>query len=333
MPQDKQLLSPKEKTPVSKWWNAVKALVTLLIVGYVAGMIQKQHGLSNLTGVIASLADAKHLPAMLLLLAMVPLNWALESWKWKLLAQKAVPITFREAFRTTLTGLAVGVAIPAQLGDTLGRVTSLKSDHRLKTLGAALVSNGIQFYVSVLGGAISWFIVSPSLAIPVALWWAITCLLPTLLLLGIVAGLLRNRLPGLTSKRPWVQKLRENLAVIGHYSHRELLRALFLGFARYLVFVAQFALALSLFDPAITATSLLACVGLILLTKTLVPVINAIGDLGVREFTALYVFAPFQLPAEHVVAATFFIWLINILAPLLVGIYFIWKYKWSFNYV
>ena len=274
-------------------------------------MIQKQHGLSNLTGVVASLVNARHLPALVLLLAMVPLNWALESWKWKLLAQKAVPITFREAFRTTLTGLAVGVAIPAQLGDTLGRVTSLKSEHRLKTLGAALVSNGIQFYVSVLGGALSWFVVSPSLPIPSALWWTITCLLPTLLLLGIVAGLFRNRLPTLNSKRQWVQNLRENLAVIGRYSHRELLLALFWGFARYLVFVAQFALALSLFDLAIPASSLLACVGLILLTKTLVPVINAIGDLGVREFTALYVFSPFHLPAEHVVAATFFIWLIN----------------------
>ncbi|MBU1822914.1 MAG: hypothetical protein KKG00_15610 [Bacteroidetes bacterium] len=54
MPQDKQLLSPKKRTPLSKWWNGVKALVTLLIVVYVAGMIQKQHGLSNLTGVVAS---------------------------------------------------------------------------------------------------------------------------------------------------------------------------------------------------------------------------------------------------------------------------------------
>lgn len=332
--QDKQLAPPKEKTPISKWWRVVKSIITLLVISYIYSVFNReQKGFHEIFNVLFSVIRSGKIPLLFVMFGLVPLNWMLESLKWKLLAQKAIQITFREAFRSTMMGLAVGVAVPAQLGDTLGRIASLRSKHRLRTLGAALISNGIQFYVSVLGGAISWFIISARLPISHELKNGIVSFLAIIILGGFVIGIFRANFVNWKTRRIWVLKLKKNLQVIKRYSNYELFIALLAGTARYLVFVLQFVLAFSLFDFSISFLELFGCVGLILLTKTLLPVINVIGDLGVREFTALYVFAPFHLSPEKVVAATFLIWLVNILGPMLVGLVLIWKNKWSTKYV
>ncbi len=91
------------------------------------------------------------------------------------------PFSFYDALRGILTGLAVGVAVPAQLGDTLGRVAALKSDRRLEAIGAAIISNGIQFYVSVLAGACGWVYLYQQLDIPNTARLAVNSVLSTIL--------------------------------------------------------------------------------------------------------------------------------------------------------
>jgi uncharacterized membrane protein YbhN (UPF0104 family) len=333
MLQDRQLLPPKEKTIQSKVWWVAKWIVTLLILSYIyVTFQQEQTDLQDIGQVLSSTFSNSSLFSLLVLFLLAPLNWTLESLKWMLLARKAVKITFPEAFRSTLTGLAVGVAVPAQLGDTLGRITSLRSEQRLRTLGAALVSNGVQFYVSVLGGTLSWVLVGSSLALPSPNGALIEALLIVILLGGGLVGIFRKNIVNLSSKRLWVTKLKENIGVINQYTIQDLGVALGFGLARYTVFVVQFVLALSLSSLSITMTDLVSCVGLILLAKTLLPAINVIGDLGLRQFTALLVFKSYGLPSEKIVAATFLIWLINILGPLLVGLVMMWKHQWNTRY-
>ena len=333
MLQDRQLLPPKEKTIQSKVWWIAKWAVTILILSYIYVTFQKeQTGIRDVGRVLRAAFSGANVFSLSVLFLLVPLNWTLESFKWMLLAQKAVKISFPEAFRSTLTGLAVGVAVPAQLGDTLGRITSLRSEQRLKTLGAALVSNGIQFYVSVLGGTLSWLLVGSSLTLPALYVSLIEVLLVIIVVGGLLVGIFRKKIVNLSSQRPWVIKLKENVEVINRYTSRDLGLALGLGAFRYGVFVVQFVLALTLFNLPIAWHALVSCVGLILLAKTLLPAIHVIGDLGLREFTALLVFKSYGLPSEKIVAATFLIWLINILGPLLVGVFLIWKHQWNTRY-
>lgn len=310
-----------------------KWIVTLLIVSYVFRFFQKpENELSDVLPLLRSTFLGENLLSLSLLFLLVPANWALESLKWQYLAQKAVTITFAEAFRSTLTGLAVGVAVPAQLGDTVGRITSLRSQRRLRTLGAALISNGIQFYVSILGGTICWFWRGDSLGFSRETNFVISGLLILILAGGFLLGMFRSKLMTWRSNQIWAKKLKKNLLVVKEYSAWELFSALAIGLARYLVFVVQYVMALNLLDLPISTLDIILAVGFIYLVKTILPAINAIGDLGIRQFTALYVFAPYHLASEKIIAATFLIWLINILAPLLIGVFFIWKFKWSAKY-
>ena len=329
MVQDKQLPLPNEKTVSRKLWWLLKFFVTGLVLSYIYSTLQsEQKGVQAIGEVLGQLWVQENSLTLLTMLLLVPANWALESLKWKRLAQKAVPITFGEAFRSTLTGLAVGVAVPAQLGDTLGRVASLRSDKRLLAIGAAVVSNGIQFYVSLVVGLVCWYLVGSAVPVTPTVSAIITGVLVFLVVLGPLVAYFRRPLTRWKTDNSFVQKISPYFQVISQYEAGDLLTPLLYGLLRYLVFMLQFVLALTLFDFPLSLVELSACVGLILLAKTIIPAINLFGDLGLREFIALFLFSHYGLPSEQVITATLLVWAINILGPLLVGIVLVWQHKW-----
>jgi uncharacterized membrane protein YbhN (UPF0104 family) len=330
MVQDKQLSTPKEKTTWRKLFWVAKLVFTLLILSYIYHTFEnEQKGIQDIGLVYQEILSADHIFIISLILLLVPVNWALESLKWQRLARKAVPVTFWEAFRGTLTGLAIGVAAPAQLGDTLGRIASLRSDDRLKAIGAAVVSNGIQFYVSIIGGGLGLAWVGDKLGLDPLSRSLLYVLLAVLILAALLIVSFRRRLTNWKPEKVFLSKLLSYFRIIGQYTASDLLVSSTYGFLRYAVFLSQFVLVLSLFDFGLSLINLSACAALIFLAKTLIPAINVLGDLGLREFTALFVFKQYNLPAEEIIAATFLVWIINVLGPILIGIFLIWKYKWK----
>ncbi|MCE7062057.1 lysylphosphatidylglycerol synthase domain-containing protein [Dyadobacter sp. CY343] len=330
MVQDNELSPPKEGTKRLNLLWLIKLAVTLLIISYIYKTFQnEQKGITDIGEVLKTVLLPAHLYLLLFILLLVPANWALESLKWQRLAQKVLPMTFKEALRGTLTGLAVGVAAPAQLGDTIGRIAALKSDKRLEAIGAALVSNGIQFLVSVTAGAAGWFLLKEKLTLSDTGKTAVDILIFTILGLSFLLFAFRAKLTDWHPNRPLFKKIHSYIRIIGSYSAAELGAATCFGALRYLIFLSQFVLTLSLFDLPVAPLQLAACVSLIFLAKTLIPAINVLGDLGLREFTALLVFASYQVPPEKIIAATFLVWIINVLGPILVGIYLIWESKWK----
>lgn len=330
MVQDKQLSSPKEKTTWRKLFWVAKLVVTLLIVSYIYHTFEnEQKGIRDIGLVYKTIFIRNHIVIICIILMLVPINWALESLKWQRLARKAVPVTFWEAFRGTLTGLAIGVAAPAQLGDTIGRVASLRSHDRLKAIGAALVSNGIQFYVSIIGGGIGLLWVGEKLGLDPMTRSVLNAILIVLIILAILIVFFRRNLTSWKTEKGYLSKMLSYFQIIGQYSAEDLSVATLYGLLRYLVFLSQFVLVLSLFDFGLNYANLSACAALIFLAKTLIPAVNVLGDLGLREFTALFVFKQYNLPAEQIIAATFLVWIINVLGPILIGIFLLWKYKWK----
>lgn len=328
MVQDKELSSPKEKRSWRKLLWIGKLIVTLLILSYIYKTFEnEQKGIQHVFAVFKSILIAKNAGILILMLLLVPINWALESLKWRQLAKKVVQISFWDAFRGILTGLAIGVAAPAQLGDTIGRIAALRSDKRLLAIGAAIISNGIQFYISVFIGALGWFFIQDKLVLKPESKIILNFLLVLIICLGWIVVFFRKQLIDWHPAHPLLQKFHSYLKIIGEYTSLDILLSTGYGTLRYIVFLTQFILALSLFNFPLTYLELSSCVALIYLAKTLIPAINVLGDLGLREFTALFVFKQYNLPAEEIITATFLIWTINVLGPILVGIVLIWKYK------
>ncbi len=327
MVQDKQeAASSKKKYVFSRLVFFVKGVLTILIFFYIyTSLLKDGLGFSDLKEMITRLLTRENTWAILVLILLCPVNWLLESLKWQLLAGKVVRMSLVEAVRGTLAGLAVGVAMPAQLGDTIGRIATIRSKSKLMAVGPALISNGIQFYVSLLFGTICFFELRHRL--PISKQYADLFLmgLTGLLCLGVVITVYRRSLTHWRVNLRFLEKFRPNIEVMGTYSGSEIGRALGIGVVRYLTFMAQFVIALSLLDFQVGMADLLYCTGVIFLAKTLIPALNIFGDLGMREFTALVVFQSYEVTALQVVTATFLVWLVNILGPVLIGLFMIWK--------
>ncbi|WP_138994100.1 lysylphosphatidylglycerol synthase transmembrane domain-containing protein [Larkinella sp. C7] len=307
------------------FWSKIGILT--LIVSYIGITLNRQqHDLQSVFTYWKT-ANWLSLPALLLLL-FTPANWLLEALKWKILVQRVEPISVKEATQGVLAGLAMGFALPAQLGDTAGRLLSLRSDQRWQGIGAALVSGGMQFLAAVFFGTIALFVQLQfeTEAWPVAqgvLFW----LLVLTMGLAVLAAWQRHRLVHLPVR--WLQRWEKYWSVASYYTTSELVLAFSAASLRYLTFSLQFYFALLIFGIQLPLRETATGIGLVYLGKTIIPAFNLLSDLGVREATSMWVFGQWQVPAPQILSATLTLWLFNILAPVLVGLFWVWKLKLS----
>ncbi|MBD2703167.1 flippase-like domain-containing protein [Spirosoma sp. BT702] len=263
------------------------------------------------------------------LFLLTPINWGFEALKWQILLRRVETTTFADAYKGVLVGVSLGFALPAQLGDTAGRVLSLPN-HRAKAIGASMVSGGMQFYVALVFGTVAWayhLSAAPERNNTTGQW--LSMILITLSLGGVVFGLLRYRLINWLENRPTLRRFSEYWNVAGQYSDMDIIRALSVAALRYVVFSIQFYLAMRLVglnpSPNVAASG----IGVVFLVKTITPAFNLLSDLGVREAASLWVFAPFGIPAPVLLTATLTLWVANLLTPVLVGLIWVWKLKIS----
>ncbi|QMW06919.1 lysylphosphatidylglycerol synthase domain-containing protein [Spirosoma foliorum] len=265
------------------------------------------------------------------LLFLTPMNWGFEALKWQILLQRVEKTSFWQAYRGVLTGVSLGFALPAQLGDTAGRVLSVHT-HRAEAIGASLVSGGMQFYVALVFGTLAWakhLEIVPERNTPTGKGLLIG--LSILSFGGIGFGLVRRRLVQWLSSRRSLARFATYWKVAGIYTNAEIGLALGVASLRYVIFSVQFYCALRLVGIALPTAISASGIGLVFLVKTVTPAFNLLSDLGVREAAALWVFSPFEqthnAAAPVLLTATLALWLVNILTPVLVGLIWVWKLK------
>ncbi len=331
MAQFRKLLPEKERPVQFPWKIVLRLLLTgfFLIVLWV--MLKKQEQSLRDVG-LATLAHLREGEGVWLfwLLALVPVNWALESLKWQLLVNKVQAISFADAVSSTLSGLLSGLALPAQVGDVVGRVAALNIADRSKTIGAALISGGIQFYAAIFAGLWSLFFLWDRLGLTRTSLVMLTLLFGIVVAAGFLMFIFRKPLLARIPSNGLWRKVRSSLEVISNYSNRELLLAFGVGALRYVTYAAQFVAGLLLFAFDLSLTELVSCVALVLMIKTVMPALNLLGDLGLRGISAVLVFGKFGILPDEIIAVTLLIWVTNILGPALFGLLLIWVRSWKF---
>ena len=263
-----------------------------------------------------------------LLVGLVPLNWSLEALKWQWLVRRIAPLRFTEALGGVLAGLSLGMALPGPLGDTAGRVLSIGAGQRTGAVGAAMVAGGMQFYVALVVGTLAWAAYLTRVPIrQTTVGNALLVLLTVLSGLGVVLNFFRKDFVRWSARWPWLGRYVGWWRVIGQYSHADILGTFGLALLRHLTFSLQLFAAFRLYHVPLDSIPLAAGVGVIYVVKTIAPAFNWLSDLGVREAAALWVFAPFSLPAPPLLTATLTLWLVNIGLPVLLGLFSLWRIR------
>jgi len=267
-------------------------------------------------------------PLLLFALLLIPFNWGLEALKWQFLARKLEPITWFEALEGVVTGVALGFWTPQFIGDYAGRTLQLQTTGRSRSAGALMLSNASQFIVSFVVGCMGLFFFSAERIWPfLPALEGISITLTAISLVMVVMFFNSRLFAELADKALPKSLLARVLSILKEYSERELSVVLLISALRYAVFASQFYLLFRLFGLDLPADILLPGIAIIYLVKTIIPSLNIVGDLGLREISALLYFQQFGGFQEKVVAASLLLWCINLLIPTLAGIVLIWRIK------
>lgn len=257
-------------------------------------------------------------PGMLMLVgAMVLLNWAIEARKWQVLMRPIQRLGFLRAFAGTIAGTSIGLITPNRVGEFAGRVLFLEPEHRVQGSFATLLGSIAQFVVTLLVGGVFLLFSHPTFigSAGAPLTWAVVSW--SALLIGCAAVFLYFS-PGAFARLllavPLLTRFERHAHVLDSYRRPVLLQVFGLSLVRYAVFTLQFALLLQGL-AGVGLQDALRAVPSVFLVTTLVPT-TALTDLGVRGSVAV-AFVPGE--AAGIVLAAALIWFLNVVLPALAG--------------
>ena len=253
---------------------------------------------------------------------LIPLNWMAEVQKWRPFILRSEYITRWHALKAVLAGASFALFTPNRIGEYGGRLLFIKPENHWKAFIINAVGSVGQ-YLAILTGGIAggiWFA-------GYSLGWQGDAQLQALAAgLLLLAGLhyfyfnIRLIIP-LCKRLPLPKKLlswRRHAEILEHFSRPDLAKIWGWSVLRYVIYSTQYFLLLQFFGINTGIFAGIAGIATIFLLQTVVP-LPAIAGLLVRGNLAIFIWSGFGANEVSILAATFVLWIINLIFPALVG--------------
>ncbi|HSZ86724.1 MAG TPA: hypothetical protein VK787_11890, partial [Puia sp.] len=109
------------------------------------------------------------------------------------------------------------------------------------------------------------------------------------------------------------------IKVLEDFNATFLLRILSLSLFRYIVFIIQYYMMFSVFGVSLSVAETLAGMSVVFLIIAIVPSFTFLSELGVRWEASIQIMELFGAATVGILAASFGIWLVNLIIPALIG--------------
>jgi MFS family permease len=252
----------------------------------------------------------------------MPVNWFLESVKWKFLLKDIEQVTFIKSFQAIMIGITSGIATPNRIGEYLGRTVVLEKRHRVKGSLATILGSWSQVLITLSVGFVAWSILFNDIHFFKQLHYR-PLFYAALFLFILILLLIFFNLQWVKQLAKWFnvnQKYIDEIRFLNKFKARELSYVLFLSFFRYVVFALQYVIILRWLGVDVPLLNSLAAIGLIYLIILFIPHF-AIAELGVRGSVAVLIFQVYTNDVQSVAIAAGVLWIINLGLPTLIGSY------------
>ncbi len=315
--------------PVSKTINLT---IKLLVFGLLAYIIYEQilvrENISELAATFKTSVKESNPLWLILCLILMPLNWLLEAKKWQLLTNSFEKQSLGQAIKTILGGLVFSLFTPARVGEYGGRILFVKPENNWKAAAATLVGSLSQMIIVMCIGGFGLIFLSQHIELlgdfsrlaAIFLCLGIICLgLFFFFNIDILINLLK-RIKFLTKFKGLVKAIK----VVKQYSRGVLLKAIQISFLRYMVYSLQYLSLIYFFGIEVPLVSAAASISGIFFIQTGIP-LPPIWDLLARGEVAIQIWGIFEANKLSILAATFCLWVINLIIPSLLGMCFVVK--------
>ena len=268
---------------------------------------------------------------IVIVLFLMFLNWFLEALKWRYMISKIEKVSIYTSLKAVFAGITVSSFTPNRVGEYGGRVFYLEKADRLKGVIITFIGSMSQLLITILFGSISFIILSELLFESKILFSAISkfklLVFLLLFLLNVFIFYFFYNVHSFISffnLNKYINRFKQYIQTFTIYNSSELTNILLFSFSRYIVFSIQFLILLNVFEIYSSTFHSMLSVMLIFLFVSIIPTI-VVAEIGVRGSVAIYVFSLFTINSIGVFSSTLLLWIINLVIPSLIGIYFVFN--------
>jgi hypothetical protein len=280
---------------------------------------------SDFNLLLEKLSSVKAIFFLVITFLLMLLNWSLESYKWKYLLNKVEDISFYQAIKGVLSGLAIGFITPNRVGEFAGKIAYLKSENRANGAVMSFVGSSSQLLVTIQAGLIA--IAISKFESPIDIF-VTPITLVTLVIVSLVWFKLNLFLKWM-SRFEWLKKWNKHTDQLAEVSEKKMTAVYLVSLIRYMVFPLQYFVLFKMLDTSIDFSECLSMTATSYFFLAIVPT-YAIAEIGARGSMNLLAFSELNAPFA-VLSVTFLIWIINLIMPALLGSYLIAKFKFQKN--
>jgi uncharacterized membrane protein YbhN (UPF0104 family) len=253
------------------------------------------------------------------------INWGIEAAKWRRLISPLEQFSFLKAVKSVLAGCSITMLTPNRIGEYGGRIMYVEEEHRLKAISLTILGSISQLTITMFMGTagllyLKFFSENEHLLTSLP-WvfnngvWFVSLVVTVILLLVYFKV---HFCIQLISRIKILKGVIKYIDVVDIFSGKQLLRILFLSFFRYMVFILQYVLLLQVMGVNIPLLLCFWLLTIFYLTMVLLPTVGFI-ELPVRATASVKLLSLFSGNILGIQAATFGIWLINLVIPAIIG--------------
>lgn len=261
-------------------------------------------------------------------LLMMPINWGIESYKWKSITNSIEPVSYGTALKSVFSGICVGNIAPGRAMEFLAKIMFFKIENRPSITVLHFINGMFQMLITVIVGLVSityklnqnnesssfiYFVVAFGLCMIIFFCWAI-----------LNVQFIQKKLTFIK----WFKNISEAQHI--QFSKKLISKLISLSIIRYLVFTTQFYLIYNALSPQNNILDIFMSIAAYFMLTSLIPMINVIEP-AIRAAIALFVFNHTNDNTIIVVLASTFVWIINVVVPSAIGYIIILKEKLNFK--
>lgn len=303
----------------------IKIAVLVLAFAFIFNKLSNNQSVSDFRELSRSLSPVRVYLILLLLFLLMLLNWFTEALKWQYLLRRVEKISTWKAVESVFCGLTWAVFTPNRIGEYGGRVFFLSPRKRIiGVVSMAVGSIGQMVVTNVLGTlALLWFVIrflQMNLVINFALTFVTAVFCSFFILFYFNIQFVERLLLRIKFIRPY----RRFFSILAAYQTADLLRIMGYCLFRFAVFTSQYCLIIHLLIPNLQIFEIVMIVFILFFVQSALPSLDLL-DIGVRVSAAAYFFGFVTDQEIAIMAATAFIWLVNLIIPAILGSVFVLK--------
>jgi hypothetical protein len=273
-------------------------------------------------------SEPKMYLVLILVLLLMPINWGIESYKWKSITKQIESVSYKTALKSVFSGICVGNIAPGRAMEFLAKIMFFKPDNRPSITILHFINGMFQMLITVTAGIIAitnklnhnnqsssfiYGVLGFGICMILFFCWAI-----------LNVTFIQQKLKFIK----WFKKM--DGAKYIQFSKALILKLIGFSIIRYLIFTTQFYLIYNALAPQNNLMDVFMSIAAYFMLTSLIPMISVIEP-AIRAAIALFVFNNSGDNTVIVVLASTFVWIINVIIPSVIGYVVILKEKINFR--